>query len=1044
MASISSGVGLVSGIDYASLIDQLVKLESAQSDAITARNTTLTNQKTALTSLMANLSSVKLTTDALGKDTLYNTTSATSMDSSVISVTTTGTPASGTYQYTALSKAQNQQSLSSGYATTNSLVGQGTLDFRFGSVVDAALNLSDLNGGKGFTSGKIKITDRSGTSTVIDLTPARTIDDVLNAINNNGVADVTASVVGDSIRLTDNTGETSSNLKVQEVNSGKTAASLGLSGINSASDVATGSDIVYLSENLDLGALNDGIGLETTGSTALDDIKFTLSNGDTGTINLTGAKTLGDVVDKINAANSKLIASIGPEGDRLVISDSSGGTGTFTLSAENDSLALQDLGLSSTAIDGVITGGRIISGAKTVLLSDLNGGKGLGELGKINLTDRAGHMATIDLTQAETLDDVVGAINAAGSGGLKISAQVNDAGNGIELVDTSGQTAGHLKAENFDDGTTTATKIFGGPKDVAANSINSGDLKLKIIGLNTNLADLNGGSGIAQGKITITNSSGVTGTVNVSAAVKTIADLIKAINMSTAGVLAEINSTGDGIQIVDAKGGAGTLSVQENGSTTAASLNLLGSAVKNGSDQIIDGSMTRTIELSSADPKVISLTTKLSDLNGGAGVARGQFSITNSAGSSATVDLTNNAIQTVGDLVAAINSLSINVTAKINDTQDGIEIRDANNGSKQLTIKEAGSTTAKDLNILGTAVTVNDGGQKYQIIDGEHPPLTLQELCDKINNLNAGVTASIVQDGSDQPYRLSLASKSTGRKGSFLLDVSQTDMSFDQISEAQDALLGIGSSSSSSSKTVLVSSSNNTFSNVLSGALITIQNASSYPVAVTVSSNTTNLATQIQNLVNNYNSFRKTLNTNTAYDATTNTSAALTGDGYALQLDTRMSELASGRFTGNANVQSLGQLGISFNDDGTLSLNTTTLNKLLSTNLADVKEMFTKETIGVSARFAQAIDSMAGADNSLLESHNQALQDMIDKNQDRIDDWTKRLDAERTRLANQFVNLETTLAKMQNNYQALDSISWMLDSTTSDSSSLFDNSSSSS
>ena len=163
---------------------------------------------------------------------------------------------------------------------------------------------------------------------------------------------------------------------------------------------------------------------------------------------------------------------------------------------------------------GVITGSRILSGAKTVLLSDLNGGKGLGTLGKIQLTDRAGNSATVDLDPcAETLEDVINAINASG---LQITAQVNDAGNGIEFVDTSGQTTSNLKVENFADGTTTADKLFGSAVDVAANSANSGDMHLHSSDLNTKLADLNGGAGVTKGKFKITNSLGVTGTVNIN------------------------------------------------------------------------------------------------------------------------------------------------------------------------------------------------------------------------------------------------------------------------------------------------------------------------------------------------------------------------------------------------------------------------------------------------------------------------------------------------------------------------------------------------
>jgi flagellar hook-associated protein 2 len=1045
MVQITSTTGLVSGIDYNTLINNLLKLDSAQSDAITTQNTTLKNRQTAITALMANLTALKGAADVLGKTTLYSSTSATSSNSNVLSVATTGIPASGTYQYTALSKAQAQQFITSGYESADAAVGSGVISFRFGNGVNSGISLDNINGGEGFTPGSIKITDRGGTSAIIDLSGAKTIDDVLSAINDNGTVDVTASVAGDRLVLTDNSGGTS-NLKVQEVNSGKTAASLGLSGINTPSDSATGSDIVYLSNDINLSALNDGIGVETNNDAP--DMRYTLGNGDTGEIKLSGAKTLGDIIDKIDAASQYLRASISSDGSRLLLTDSSGGTtANFAVTAENGSKALADLGLDSIAADAVITGNRILSGSKTVLLADLHGGKGLGALGKITLTDRAGNSADVDLSGAETLEDVINSINAAP--GVQIAAQVNQAGNGIQLIDSSGQNTSNLKIDNFGDGTTTADKLFGAPVDVAADSANSGDLHLQVIGLNTKLSDLNAGAGVAQGKFSITNSAGATTTVNINSAVKTIGDVIQAINLSSpAHILAEINDTGDGILISDEAGGTGKLKIAENGSTTAANLNLLGTATTQDSTQLIDGSMTRTVDLWPSNPKVIALDTKLSDLNAGSGVARGKFTITNSAGQCGTIDLTNTSIQTIGDLVTAVNDLSINVTAAINETKDGIVIRDSSNGTLKLTISENGSTTARDLNILGTPTTVNEGGKSIQVIDGKHPPVTLQQLCDKINRLGAGITASIVSDGSDLPYRLSIVSNKTGKRGSFIVDTSQSDMSFDQIAEAQDAMLAVGYNSSSN-KAILVTSNTNDFNNVLSGATLTIQNVSNTPVTVSVAANTAILATQIKTFINTYNSFRQSLNTYTAYDTTSDTAAVLASDYQTMRADTDLSKLISDYYPSGNTVTSMAQIGINVNDDGTLGLDESTLDSVLSTNLDDVQSLFTTADTGVSSQFSKiisnlAVDTDTSKPNSLFGLHYQALKDSIDKNQDRIDQWSTRLDAERTRLTNQFAQLELTLAKMQSNYTALSSIDWLLDTSSNSNSSLFNNSSSSS
>ena len=145
-----------------------------------------------------------------------------------MTATVTGTPARGAYTYTPLKVALAQQLLSSGLPSESTSLGAGTFTFRFGADLNQSVSLDSLNGGNGFVPGKIKITDRSGATATIDLSTAQTIGDVLNDINNNGTANVTAVADGDRIDLIDNTGQTGAtapNLKVQEVGSGTTAAS---------------------------------------------------------------------------------------------------------------------------------------------------------------------------------------------------------------------------------------------------------------------------------------------------------------------------------------------------------------------------------------------------------------------------------------------------------------------------------------------------------------------------------------------------------------------------------------------------------------------------------------------------------------------------------------------------------------------------------------------------------------------------------------------------------------------------------------------------
>ncbi len=914
MTSISTTTGLVSGVDYGTLVDKLMELNAKSRDALETRNEKVKEEQAAVTTLAALLVGTQYVAKNLGKTDLFNTRTATSSNEGLATATVNGNPAKGDYQFTVLRTAQQQQFLSSGFKSTSTAIGSGTLTIRNGNNLERAIDSSQINGGAGITRGKIRITDRSGVWADIDLTSAQTIDDVLNAINNSTGINVSAVTDGDRIRLIDNTGQTTSNLKVQEVGRGTTAASLGLAGLDVASSTAEGEDIVRLTESTSLALLNEGAGVQI--STVLADIGYTLADGTSGNIDFSPLlegetkeleeTTLGDILAVINnTAPGKLKAEISADGDRIVITDLTEGEGKFSLRNVYGGNALDGLGLTGNAVDGVITGRRLQGGLKTVLLSSLNGGKGYGTLGTLALTDRSGATATVDLTGSETLDDVINRINGAGLG---ITARLNDAKNGIELVDTTGATTSNLIVADGDaNGTATA---LGLAVNKATTSVNSGDMHLRIVSRNTTLASLNGKKGVARNSFEITDSSGRSATINLSSAsITTIGDVIDEINKSGIGVVADLNATGDGIRIYDVAHGAGTMTITEGASTTAADLHLLGGAatetVNGVSTQVIDGAMTTTIKLS--------------------------------------------------------------------DTE------------------------------------------------------TLSSLITKINAANAGVSASQFVDGSSNPYRLSLTSTVSGSAGNLVIDTSGLNFAIDEIVQGTDALIAMGANTSTSSS-VLVSSTSNTFTNVVSGLKLTVKQASSSPVTVSVSTSSTNFMASIQTFVTNYNKFREQLLTATEYDSTNDVDAVLTGDSVALRLDTDLSQFLSGRFSiEGSSIHSLGQLGITFADDGTLQLDQDKLKSAYEADPEGMELFFTDSKAGFSKRFDELCETLAGQDTSLIAQRYKALQNKIDENAEKLTAWDEKLERQREQLLNSFYNMESTIAKLQTNMDLIENLQSQLE-----------------
>ena len=591
MGTITSGIGLVSGINTADLINKLIAIDAQPVNDLQTRIATMQTQETALKAIQAQVTALQGSLTPLTNINTFNNTTASSSDSSVLTATTTNTSPPGTYSFYVSQLVTAQQAISQGFSDTSTTpVGAGTLTFSplAASVSNNAL-LSELNGGQGISRGSIRITDGAGNTAIVDLSKAASVNDVLNDINSASGINVTASIQGDHFVVADNSGASVTALKITNVGSTNTAGSLGLTGASSGG-VITGSSINYLASTTLLSSLNDGNGVARSGTGT--DLTFT---GDqTFSVNLSSAKTIGDVISAINGAsgNTSVTASLAASGTGLTLTY----TGTNPLSVSGTSAA--DLGISlSNQAAGTVTGGRLIANLNSTLLKNLNGGAGVGALGTISITNRAGSSFNVDLSGAQSLSDVIDAINSASqSNNGQITAAVNNAGDGIVINDTTGASSSNLIISG--PGTQSGTGL-----NIAANttssSVDSGDLNKKFVSTGTLLSTLNGGKGVTTGNFQITDSRGVTSTIAITSSMTTVQDVLNAINKSGLDVQASINQNGDGILLHDTGPGTSAITVAESGSTTAQSLGLLGSAPAAGQDFV--GSFANKVTIAATD-----------------------------------------------------------------------------------------------------------------------------------------------------------------------------------------------------------------------------------------------------------------------------------------------------------------------------------------------------------------------------------------------------------------------------------------------------------
>ncbi len=1046
MSAIQSSVGLITGIPIQDTVDQLIAIASRPRDQLLVRNQGVQAEQAAVDTLSSLVLSLQFSTNQLNNSSTFTSRTVNSSSNAVSATVANGaTPPVGSYQFTPLKSASSHQFVSQNFSDLTDAIGSGSLTFGFGGQVDQSVALADFNSGAGVAAGEVEITDASGDSAVVDLRAAQTVEDVLLAINSTTGIRVTAATRGDAIVLTDDSGGNGS-LSVEDIGLGTTASDLGLADGNFSGGELTGLDRYTLHSGTRLDALNDGAGVRISDDlTDVDDLTFSLRDGTTTFgVDLSGSTTLGDVVDAINNDSdntSLLTAAISGDGRGITITDNTGSTAA-NLVIGNGVIgnAAEDLGIVADAASDSVTGSRLVSGLRDTLVGQLNGGSGF-TLGQIAITDRAGNpTATVDLQGLDTLEAIIDRINSDASS-TNVRARVNDSRSGIVLEDTIGGSGSLVVANN--DATNSAT-LLGLEVSDTVNSVDSGSLNRQTVSEATLLSDFNGGSGVSLGDIRITDSSGASYAIDLNSAgseAQTIGDVIDAVNSATGNttVVASINATGDGILLTDNAAGQGTLTVAEVGSgTTAADLNLLGASTSTGSPQTIDGSTSYTVDLTDLEQTAESIS--LSSLNGGAGVDLGLFNVTASNGSNFVVDLGEAGSEafTVGDVINLINTAAsdrgINVVAAVNSAGTGIEITDNTVGVGELTIEDLGGSgsAAADLNLIRTAAdsesNIIDGAGLFTAADGEQG--ALETLVDRINGLGAGVTASIVSDLSG--FRLAITADEPGAANALVIDGGSTSFGFQETSRPADAVALFGNSAFGGGFTV--TSTSNEFNSVIDGVNLTVNEVSGTSATIEVLSDDSPLISSVQSFVDAYNSIRSNLDSVTDFNEETLTTGILFGRNEALRVDADLARIVSGSFLTGVTYGSLESVGVSLNDDGTLSLDTSQLSDAYADDPTGVENLFSDSTNGVVAQITAVTESLATNESSLLSSRSEALQRTIDSNNDRVASFDEQLTRERDRLLLEFFRLEETIALLQSNLTSIESIQGFASLTSSNNS----------
>lgn len=351
--------------------------------------------------------------------------------------------------------------------------------------------------------------------------------------------------------------------------------------------------------------------------------------------------------------------------------------------------------------------------------------------------------------------------------------------------------------------------------------------------------------------------------------------------------------------------------------------------------------------------------------------------------------------------------------------------------------KIASGNFATPSTVVGTGkLTVSVGGNAFDVtIDNTNN--TLAGIRDAINGAagNTSVKASIltVSDGNGGTVsKLTLAANITGANSQIAISTvdsdgnntdgaglsqlyySKSDVTsypanthFTEVNAAKDAVITIDG--------FQATSSTNVFSSAIPGVTITAlkgdpQNPPSASLSVAADKNS--VKTAIQKFVSAYNSYAFTYNQLTSYDQTTGTAGPLLGNGSVSLLSGRIRQGLTNAVSGApSDFNSLTNIGITTNSDGSLSINDTKLSAALSNRFTDVATLFSG-TQGVAGRlYSQLNDALSTT--GLFQNTQNTLQKQLDnltKQQSALD---TRMAALETTYRTQFSALDTIVAQLK-------------------------------
>lgn len=322
--------------------------------------------------------------------------------------------------------------------------------------------------------------------------------------------------------------------------------------------------------------------------------------------------------------------------------------------------------------------------------------------------------------------------------------------------------------------------------------------------------------------------------------------------------------------------------------------------------------------------------------------------------------------------------------------------------------------SSKTTKVLGTgnltfAVTVNGVATNHNIaITSENN--SLEGVMQAINDADIGVTASIINDGSTKPYRLTFTGEAVGTSftvdSSGLAGGSETFSTFTTSQAATQAHIIVDG--------LDIYSNSNTIADAIPGVTLNLLKAE------TGKSTQLNVTRDSSAVEKNINAFITAYNEVVSFVTSQSTmgdtkGGILGGDSGLNSIKRHLQDMLTTKTANTGTLKTLSQLGLETQKDGTIKLNSTTLSAATSSDLDSVVSLLAGDEDGeggLATQFEEYLESLTDSTKGVLAGRKESANRNIERIDERIAQTELRLAKREETLKAQFSAMEQLVSVM--------------------------------